>query len=605
MFSGCALFVENSERDAKQVVAEITPITSTREIGGNEVVFKSKTEKIYKSQLFNYLNNNYDNLVNQQGMSLKDATEYVLDYLITERLIYIEAERLLFFGDIKWGIEQENEYNQYIYSAIDSQLNSLYAEILDEYDEEFPQTVAPQQSQTTYPTRDEKAETDTRPYLRDQNGNVVYERENCEYKRDANGEFVLDDLGNVVYQAIEGQTAGDYKLNDESERIPVINLWKPDDADIPAKYGTIDQISLQSEALVRLVQILKNAVKNDFTATSDDKKKFASDDVIFNDIIAGKNGSAKYELYNAIANSHYAKYVIGETARNNAMLTLLQNYIVGNVVVSEEEVYEAFNSEVNAQQTSFDADVATYESAMSAGSGKTVVYHPNNDYFYVKHVLVKFSNQQLADYEAFKAKPENAYADEIAYRDAMAPSTQFQAHPFGELTGDLLNVVDVFNSIKVQMQSVKGNVKSADKLFDDFIYLYNQDDGAFTATLGYSVKRDDVNNSGYMKEFYDGAMELYNNYEVGDLLDNYVVTDYGVHFMYYAGKAKKGVVSINDTMGYSTETTYYDNFYEKVRSVKEEEVFTRWQNERISYYQNKADVIKKNVKAYKDIYTQK
>ena len=58
---------------------------------------------------------------------------------------------------------------------------------------------------------------------------------------------------------------------------------------------------------------------------------------------------------------------------------------------------------------------------------------------------------------------------------------------------------------------------------------YNTDTGAFGYGKAYAVKRnDDEGHSGYMEEFYDGAIKLYDEHKVGEVLPEIVVTDYGV-----------------------------------------------------------------------------
>lgn len=591
LFSGCALIEHNDEKDARQVIVTIAPITDTR----GDKTFTSETKNIYKSELNSSLNSNYDNLVTQQGMTLKAATEYIIESLITNRLLSIEAERLLYFGDIEWGMKEANTVKKNIYATVDAQLETIKADVVADLDETIPETIAPETSETTYPVREtEEADADAKDYLYDTAGNVVYEREGGEYETDSDG--------NMSYKFAD--TSAPYKLDADGKRIPVYKQWAPSAADYPARYGDDDEISRDTEALLRFVNQLKEIVASDFLVTADDRAKFKQDDAVFGSITDGSAGKPMYELYPAIAESHYLDYIIGESVRNNVLISLLQEYLLGGVKVTEEEVIQAFANEMATQRASY-VTVSNYETAMGASSGTTVVYHPNTDYFYVKHILLQFSEEQSAEYTAIKNKPENDGLDFEYIRDTQfVPNLKVQAHPNGELDPSTETTVGaVFAEIKAKMAALRNNPKEAERKFDDYIYLYNQDSGAFTAEKGYAVKKnDDDNHSGYMEEFYDGAMELYNNYSVGEVLPTYVVTDYGVHIMYYAGDVKKGEVSVRDYLSAAQNSTYYDVFESTLRTTKEEVAYSSWVSERINYYLRKDGIVTKYEKRYKSIY---
>ena len=155
------------------------------------------------------------------------------------------------------------------------------------------------------------------------------------------------------------------------------------------------------------------------------------------------------------------------------------------------------------------------------------------------------------------------------------------------------------------MLRVKSSPKEAERLFDEFTYKYNTDPGAFGTGKAYAVKKnDDKEHSNYMVEFYDGAMELYNNYQVGEVLPHYVVTDYGVHIMYFSQKVVPGTIrSLGDYLTPAGYETVRDSFEEAIRTNKENSAFTSWQNERITYYQNEDNnKVHKYAKRYKSLY---
>ena len=114
------------------------------------------------------------------------------------------------------------------------------------------------------------------------------------------------------------------------------------------------------------------------------------------------------------------------------------------------------------------------------------------------------------------------------------------------------------------------------------------------------VKRDDPEgHSGYVEEFYDAAMKLYNDgYSVGEVLPEYAITEFGVHIMYLARKVTPGYRELSDYLTPGEYKTVRETFEEKLRTTKENTAFESWQNERINYYRDQ----KNWVHTYKDRY---
>ena len=105
-----------------------------------------------------------------------------------------------------------------------------------------------------------------------------------------------------------------------------------------------------------------------------------------------------------------------------------------------------------------------------------------------------------------------------------------------------------------------------------------------------------------MQAFADGAREFRDNgYSIGQVLDNYVITPYGVHIMYYAGNTSKKTVGLNDYQTAGQYKTIYEIIEEEVLESKRESAITNWQDSRIYYYKttaNKVDINKKMIKAF-------
>lgn len=574
MFAGCSLIEHNNTKDARQVVAVIDSFSDE----SNGVVYTSKEVKIYKSDLINALNSYGESYMSQYGLTLQQATERLLEELVTRELLTIEADRLLEQGYIEWTKSDDNDKKKYIYNTIDNQLASIENEILSEYDESTSTSDdESEESETTYPTPDsleEENDEDYTYYEKDEKGDWVYEK-------DESGNFVLDEDGNKIHKIID---------------------WAPSIADYPAMWGDEPTKSREREVVARFVALLKNLAKQDFKVTAEDKRLFAEDDKKIDDVIATKGIEYVYPM---LWETHYVEYLVGTSARQSILITKLQDYIVGSVDVDDEEVISAYNTELAYQQETYRADPSAYQSAVSGGN-TTILYFLDDSYFYVKHILLPFSDAQTAAMNAWKSNPANAGKDYKVMRDSqMVNETVVYPHVDGENDLDNPTTVDaVFSEIKSAMLPKANTPELAEREFDRLTYKYNTDTGAFGYGSQYAVKKnDDEGHSGYMEEFYDGAMKLYNNYKVGDVLPELVVTDYGVHIMYLSYVPTPN--SIRPLNGYLTHGKYkkvYDTFEETIRTAKENNAFTAWQNERITYYQNNEKIVHTYAKRYKSLY---
>lgn len=565
-FAGCTLFEHNDEKDAQQVIAVIDPIEDT----SNGVTFVSKQKNIYKSDLISAMNSYAQTYMQNYSLTLEQATERLLDELIVRELLLVEAERLLRQGYIDWTQKDDNDQLKSVYGAIDSLLSSLQDNVLGDFDETTPDgTAEEEKSDTTYPTPDaETTDEDYTYYQFDENGNILYTD----------------------------------KVDSKGERIPDYAVWAPDESSYPAWWGAESKKSLERESMQRLVTRIQSLIESDFKATNEDRAKFAEDEKKVNEIINTKGIEYVYPM---LGSTHWMQYLAGESARQSILISKLQEYIVGSVEVTEKEVVDAYVKQLGYQKATYTADPSAYQTAVKDGN-TTMLYYHDDSYFFVKHILLPFSDEQTAAMNAYKADPANAGKDYKIMRDSqMVNETVVYPHVNGE--NDLSSpktVQQVYNEIEAAMAPLAVSPKEAERKFDEFTYKYNTDSGAFGTGKSYAVKRgDEEGHSGYMEEFYDGAMKLLENYKVGQLLPELVVTDYGVHIMYFSQDVIPGTVrALSDYLTPGAYKTVYETFEDTVRTAKENDAFTAWQNERITYYRENKNVVRTYVKRYKSLY---
>ncbi len=531
LLCGCSFFTHNTERDYKQVVATVASYDIVNEVvekvnGENTTVTKTystKAKTIYKLDLVEYLNANGESL-SQTYKDMKSLVGHAMEMLVDTELITNEVDALIDAGLIKWGQKEKNDVKKQIYTVIDSTLITLQNDILEERDKPtIDNSTETVDTETTYPIKPEEE---------------------------------VDD---------------DEDVKDEQP-------WEPSLVSYPGLTGDTETRSLGREAMRRFISLIKSRVEDDFRITSEQRKQFDEDIKNIDDVI---NTQGIEYVYPMIGDTAIVYYVSGEDIERSFKIRALQEYLTDSVTVRDEDVAKSFSAKLNDQRSSFAADPASYDTAMSGSD--PVLYHLNGDYFYVKHILLPFSDEQKADLEAFKGKLNVTKEQIKEYRANLVNGIVCYPHVSGEDDkSHPMTVNEVMGEIRAKMKPLENNVKSADLAFDDLIYLYNTDPGAFGNNKGYLVKDADTGNN-YMEEFTDGARYMRANLAVGQVYYEPVVTDYGVHIMYFASTTKVGEVGLYDYTTPGEVETYYDLIADPIRTTSEGAVYTSWEANILNY----------------------
>lgn len=523
MLTGCTFFTHNDERDMRQVIATVESYEIKNSVRDENdetkiVTYTTPKKDIYKRDLVEYVNLNSASL-SQQYFDAEEMYKAAVDMLVNTELIINEVDALIDAGLIEWGLTEENAIKKRIYSAIDTSMMTIKNQILDEHGEEGISTDGDSEfsTDTTYPTKPEEEQED------------------------------------------------DVKDTEE---------WQPNSSNNPYVGTDSASLSLGKEAITRFVALLKNRVKDDFRVTEEDQKLFDEDSEKIQNTIDTKG----YEyVYPILGQTHYIWYISGKQIERSQKIQALQKYLTDSVTVSDEEVQKSYTDTLNSQKSSFTEDVSKFDSAMSAGS--TVLFYPNDNYFYVKHILLPFSDEQkefLTEYKKTHGKD-----DVEAERARMVKSIECYPHVAGEDDKTRPMTVDqVMSKVKSVMLKLESNAQAADVAFDDLIYEFNTDPGAFGNNKGYVVKYklNTGESETYMQEFADGARYMRENLSVGQVYYEPVVTDYGVHIMYFASTTKVGEVGINSYTTPGKLQTYYELLEEPIRSARENNEYGKWEN---------------------------
>ena len=553
---GCSFFTHDTERDLQQVVATVSSYEITKTVvvddGEDEdgfaqthteqITHTTKPVNIYKYDLVQYINNNASNLSYQFGSDYEGLYKYGVRMLTNVELIINDVDALIKAGEIKWyegtydeATVKDDDYTQYntvkkkIYGVIDSTLLNLKNEMLENRNQPTVSTSGDSDisTDTTYPVKPEE-----------ENDEDVVETEE----------------------------------------------WEPSYARYPGVWGDDDNQSLEKEAMRRFIQILENRVKEDFRVTKEDKEKFKEDRKAIEEITDTKGIAYVYPM---IGQTHLMYYVSGRQLERTEKITALQNYLTKNVEVSDAEVMNAYRALLNEQSSTYVDNVSAFDSAMSGNS--TVVYYPNDNYFYVKHILLPFSDEQKAQLTAYQNRVNVTKEQIETFRAQLAEAIVAYPHVAGEDDKTRpMTVAQIMNEIKAKMYPLAVNTREADLAFDDLIYLYNTDPGAFGNNKGYVVKYklDAGESETYMQEFADAARYMRENLSVGEVYYEPVITDYGVHIMYFASVTKPGVVNINDYTTPGQVQTYYDILKEPIETARNNAAYNKWQSEVLMYNYN-------------------
>lgn len=268
-----------------------------------------------------------------------------------------------------------------------------------------------------------------------------------------------------------------------------------------------------------------------------------------------------------------------EQAKTTAATDKLKAEVVKDVTVSEDELQTEYNTHVENAKTEYAATPATYGTAVTSG---TTVYYVPAGYRYVKHILLKFAdedntkisdlNSQISDKQTQLTNVEASLTD---LGEDEGKDDEQTAQNRKELTDTQTTLKTEIADLQSQLDQVKEAAyavlepKAAEieeKLalegsdFDALMAEYGQDPGMQSEpakTNGYPVCATSTN---WVAEFRDGAMALA---KIGDVSQP-VRTSMGLHIIKYVGDATEGPVAyedVKDTLQSEMLTSKQDELY--------------------------------------------
>ena len=215
-----------------------------------------------------------------------------------------------------------------------------------------------------------------------------------------------------------------------------------------------------------------------------------------------------------------------EEMKNEEVFNRVEEYCVGDVSISDEEVKETYDEYVAMDEESFADNVPLYEQTIAAYGSNESFYSPEG-YRHFTHIRLTGDEEKLEELQALMYPEESATA-----ADATAADAENEA-AIAELKDEILaEVQDTVDEIEEKFNDGES--------FDDLIDEYSVD-AELSNYSGCSVHKDSIF---WEQDFIDGAMAVE---EIGQISDPIVCSD-GVYVLYYDYDAQGGPIEYTDTV---------------------------------------------------------
>lgn len=517
VFAGCTLFEEDYKSDLKREVIGFD-CPEYRD-AANNLVYPATRRSITKYELITSLNNNAENYITNQGMTVEEAIDACLEQLLNREILLDDIYRMLAAGELDMPTQtQLNTLWKNAYQSMDDEIYNEMVALAQRFD--WPEPAKSQVGTNPTPTyavktveeeeEDIHADGDTvwqpQANLAPKAGNYLY----LEGVRKFINKM-LDTMENIEYLLDEKQVA---KLNKDREEWEKVRLKDPDE-------------------------------------------------------LVG--------IYEGLRNYFFIEYLFYESSYDSLLISNLQKKIEKDETVSNEEIVKEYDR-LKAEQRNTYTSASAYTAAIDS-SAADIIFHPtfNVKQFYVKHILIPFSDPQK---KLFAADGKRTKEQLTAVRNNLAPHIKSYAHVngFDDIAGGLKSIQQIESEVYAKMANKKGFSFEAEQQFEELIFKYNTDPGIFNNALGYGLRYDEQ--SSYVAEFQEAAFELYEEYlEVGNAAIGSLrtcVTDFGVHIMMLSSVFTPQTKAINAYTDVMRAQTIEEKLSKSLLETKKTNVYTTY-----------------------------
>lgn len=532
MFAGCNLIEINKAKYYNQIVISV----ELKDGYGED--YNDYIEKYTKKDLINAYYNYAYNYVSNGQIKANEGMNYAINNMVNVDLLYKYIKKNYFDNpnyDIQFTDADRNEVKLKVYDAIQEQITSLEKEVYEEWNYNY--TNQDDLSEDKVESLRKAYEAyDSKVLMTNIKVDVVVEGSTTEVEKQA---IILNP--NQLTKTYDTRVAGD--------------TFKQQ----------ISDPEVSKEAYTRYIKQLQEAAKAEGAKTGEQEVLNAEIERLTKSYTRSEYISIFEKWYNINYNFTY-------NAKNNV-------YVLNDSV--KQAVVDYFKEHYTAQKNQYENDESAYHTAMAGDSIDDIYYHYNsgNEYMYVSHILMKFSDAQKAEITELKNKLSAHKITQENY-DARVKEIANRTVVTYEIDGKKYtsNALEVTNKIKNYVNKAQYKGKTGEelelalneraKLFNDMIYLYNDDEGIMNKDFAYVVNLDTEVSDKMVKEFADTARKLNAEQEEGALSDM-VITEYGVHILYHAGIVKNVVSDINsltaeDLMSVKTQRSSNKTIFAKI-----------------------------------------
>lgn len=532
MFAGCNLIEINKAKYYNQIVISV----ELKDGYGED--YNDYIEKYTKKDLINAYYNYAYNYVSNGQIKASEGMNYAINNMVNVDLLYKYIKKNYFDNpnyDIQFTDADRNEVKLKVYDAIQEQITSLEKEVYEEWNYNY--TNQDDLSEDKVESLRKAYEAyDSKVLMTNIKVDVVVEGSTTEVEKQA---IILNP--NQLTKTYDTRVAGD--------------TFKQQ----------ISDPEVSKEAYTRYIKQLQEAAKAEGAKTGEQEVLNAEIERLTKSYTRSEYISIFEKWYNINYNFTY-------NAKNNV-------YVLNDSV--KQAVVDYFKERYTAQKNQYENDESAYHTAMAGDSIDDIYYHYNsgNEYMYISHILMKFSDAQKAEITELKNKLSAHKITQENY-DARVKEIANRTVVTYEIDGKKYtsNALEVTNKIKNYVNKAQYKGKTGEelelalneraKLFNDMIYLYNDDEGIMNKDFAYVVNLDTEVKDKMVKEFADTARKLNKEQEEGALSDM-VITEYGVHILYHAGIVKNVVSDINsltaeDLMSVKTQRSSNKTIFAKI-----------------------------------------
>ncbi len=320
----------------------------------------------------------------------------------------------------------------------------------------------------------------------------------------------------------------------------------------------------------------------------------------------------------------------------NQLLKLYEYWYQTNQEVPTEKIVEYYKNQYNSQKKEFEDNINAYRTAMNDYTSNYVYYNNNSgqEYVVVNHILINFSAEQKAELEKLEAdyeRDKTSFANDTDALEALEKKYEkdrinvivttksvyevdgVQKEDYiGNIINDIKTYVSTNNIKSNEIISEKELLTKKAKNFEDMMYIYNDDSGNMNSDFYYAINVNEGVDSQYVTEFTDGGIDLYKNYQPGDVLTYPVISTYGIHIMFYSGVAGNIIESIDsltaemlltNTVNPASDKTIFEYVYDTVESDSAlVDNYNNYVNSLLAQMYNSANIITDEYK-YNDLWS--